>query len=135
MNTDFFGERGQAIGYVAREYEQLLGRTVSRSAIEDIGFFIDCGIEDKLMVKAIEITGGKNADWRYTKAILKRCQEEGILTLEAYNYRLIYKKVMLEFKSKYPNCDENTLFPFVVIEAGRRAGYLEKIQKELATLI
>ena len=135
MSADFFGKRGQAIGNIAKEYEQLLGRTVSSLIIEDIRFFLDNGIEDRLIIKAIEITFEKNADWRYTKGILKRCQEEGILTLEAYDYRLMFKKVTLEFKSKYPNCDENTLFPFVVIEAGRRTGYLEKIQKELATLI
>lgn len=134
MNTDFYGERGQAIATAARAYEELTCRTFSRLVLDDIGWYIDRGAQAALIVKAIEITAVKGLDWRYTKGILNRCMDEGIFTAEAYDYRLIFKKTMHEFKSEYPNCEESMLFPFVVIETGRQTGYLEKIRQDLAAL-
>ena len=129
-------ERGQAIALVARSYQEILCRTLSRFITDDIGYYIDRGLESDLIVKAIEITSVKQLDWRYTKGILNRCIDEGILTAEVFEYRTIFKKVMFEFKNKYSKTcnDENILLPFAIIETARRIGYLDKIQKDLAML-
>ena len=135
-NSLYNNERGQAIASVAQAYQEILCRTLSRFIIDDIGYYLDRGVEAELMIKAIEITAVKQLDWRYTKGILNRCIDDGILTAESFEYRTTFKKVILEFKNKYSKTcnDENILLPFVIIETARRIGYLDKIQKDLAML-
>lgn len=110
MTNDFYGERGQAIGKAARAYEEIMGRMLSRSVIEDIGYYIDRGAKADLIIKAIDITACKGADWRYTKAILQRCIEEGIYDEYTYDFRVRYKKALVQFKREFPQHSEEPVY-------------------------
>lgn len=119
MCNDFYGERGQAIGEVARAYEEIMGRTLSRFVIDDIGYYIDRGVEPELIIKAIDITAGKGADWRYTKAILQRCVDEGIYTVYTYDWRLRYKKGLAELKRQHGELDEGIICLYLAVTVFR----------------
>ncbi len=116
MNTDFFGPRGQAIGEAARAYEEIMCRLLTRSIIEDIGYYIDRGAEPYLIIKAIEITAGKGKDWRYTKGILQRCLEEGIYTAYSFEWGVRFKKGLAEINQKYGQPDEATLCMILMVK-------------------
>lgn len=109
MNTDFYGERGQAIGEAACAYEEIMCRLLNRGIIEDIGYYIDRGCGCNLIIKAIEITAGKGKDWRYTKGILDRCLEEGIYTAYSFEWGVRFKKGLAEIKQKYGELDDSEL--------------------------
>jgi DnaD/phage-associated family protein len=115
MNTDFYGERGQAIGEAARAYEEIMCRLLNRGIIEDIGYYIDRGCECDLIIKAIEITAGKGADWRYTKGILHRCLEEGIYTAYSFEWGVRFKKGLAEIKQKYGELDDSELCLMIML--------------------
>lgn len=104
--TDFNGERGQAIGKVARAYEEIMSRLLNGLVLGDIEYYIDRGCEADLIIKAIDITAGKGADWRYTKAILQRCCEEGIYTEYEFDFGVRVKKGIAEFKREFQQYGE-----------------------------
>ncbi len=110
MNTDFYGPRGQAIGKAARAYEEIMGRMLSRAILDDIGYYIDHGAKVDLIIKAIDITAGKGADWRYTKAILQRCIQEGIYDEYTYDFKVRYKKALVQFKREFPQHSEEPVY-------------------------
>ncbi len=92
--TDFNGKRGQAIGQAARAWEEM-GRILTRSVIDDITYYIDRGISSDLIIKAIDITIDKRADWRYTRAILRRCLEEKVYTVRDFEFKTLFKKGLI----------------------------------------
>ena len=115
MNTNFYGARGQAIGKTARAYEEITCRMLTRTVIDDIGYYIDQGCDPDLIIKAIDITAGKGADWRYTKAIMQRCVDEGIYNVLSYDFRLRCKKGIAEIKRQHGALDEPTLILHLMV--------------------
>ena len=101
MTNDFFGERGQAIGKAAREWEAITGRVLTRAVIDDIGYYLDQGIAPDLFIKAYEVTADKGLNWRYTQGILRNCLEDKIYTAHDWEWRLKYKKAIPEIKKQY----------------------------------
>ena len=128
---EFNGSRGQAIAYVARNYESMTGRMLSRTVLDDIGFYIDKGIEPELMIKAIDVTLCKGADWRYTRAILQRCFEEEVFTVRAWDFQVLYKKGIAEAKKNSPTIiyDDTLLSMYLAVTVFKE--YIEDTQKDL----
>lgn len=127
----FNGSRGQAIGEVARAYEEITNNLVPRAAIEDIGFYFDKGLEPELMVKAIEATAERGLRWNYTKAILKRCLEEKILTSRAWDFQVLFKKGICEARKECPEILENdaTLSIYLAVTVFKE--YITETQKDV----
>ena len=117
--AELSGKKGQALGLIAREYEKITCRTVSRAVINDSEYFIDQGVEPEVVVHALEITKEKGADWNYTKAILERLVSEGIFKLDIWEDRVRFRKIMNELKKQCPYSTEEELLPFAIIRAYR----------------
>ena len=113
------GKKGQALGFIAREYERINCRTVPRTVINDCENYIDQLLEPEVVVHALGITKEKGADWRYTAAILERLVSEGIFTLSAWEKAVRFKKVMRELKKMCPYSTEEELLPFAIIRTYR----------------
>ena len=106
--AEFNGPRGQAIGKVARAWEEM-GRMLTRSVVDDATYYIDRGISSDLIIKAIDITVDKRADWRYTKAILRRCLEEKVYTAREFEFKTLFKKGVIEAQRQGINVLDDTL--------------------------
>ncbi len=133
MSADFYGERGQAIGKVARSYEEIMCRLLTRPILDDIGYYIDCGAEPDLIIKAIDITASKGADWRYTKGILQRCLEEGIYTVYSFEWGVRFKKSLAEIKQKYGQLDDSILCMVIMVDVFKKD--VEDTQKDFKSYL
>lgn len=128
-------ERGKAIAKVLREYEQVMGRSTSTFMRYDVEYYLERGMETDVMLRAIEITAGKSADWRYTKAILKRLLEENTLTMEVWECKLQIKKLLLEYKKLCPHTSESNLLPFIIIKVYSELPYFKNLEADMAAFI
>ncbi len=123
--TELSGERGQAIGKVARAYEEIMGRLLSRFVIDDIGYYLDHGAKPDLIIKAIDVTACKGADWRYTKAILNRCIEEGIYDEYTYDFKIRYKKALVQFKKEFPRYSDEPVYEVMYLAVALKEDLLK----------
>lgn len=76
-------ERATAISRCLRHYEQTYCG-INRAIAEDIIYYLDRGIEDKLVCRCIDAAAKRQAHWNYSAAILRRCLSENIATLERF---------------------------------------------------
>jgi len=70
----------------AKYYEKYIGGLISGTMAIHFRDFKECGVEDDLICRAIDISieaGVRN--WNYARAIVDDCINKGILTLEQYN--------------------------------------------------
>lgn len=104
--TELNGERGQAIAEAARGYEEVTGRMLTPAIANDIGYYIDRGIDPGLFIKAYEVTADKGLGWRYTLGILQNCLEEGIFTAYTWDCKIKQKKGLAEISKEYGQLDE-----------------------------
>lgn len=125
ITGDFYGPRGQAIAEVCRAYEEIMGRVLTRPVLEDIGYYIDRGAKSDLIIKAIDITASKGADWRYTTAILKRCIEEGIYDKDTYDFKVRYKRAAMQCKKDLPYHMRETLFEVIYLAVALKEDVLK----------
>ncbi len=78
-------DASEQISVIMREYEVQTGRTVNRSIMESVLYYLNLGISDKLIIAAIKKTAKANAGWNYTEGILRNCVSRGITTLEEFS--------------------------------------------------
>lgn len=79
---------------VANAYENNIG-TLSGTVIEIINYYLDEGVEDKLIVEAIKVACMNNKrTMSYTEGILKNWLKDGINTVERYKSSLIEKEAL-----------------------------------------
>ena len=127
---EFNGERGKHTATVARSYEDITNNLIPRSAIEDIGFYLDRGLEPELMIKAIETTAERGLRWNYTNGILKRCLEQKIFTARDWEFNVLFKKGMSEALKN--NINTNGDFELsVYLAATVFKEYIEETKKDL----
>ena len=128
---EFNGTRGQAIGYVARRYEDIMNNLIPRTAVEDIGFYIDNGLEPELMIKAIEAAAERGLRWNYTRGILKRCLEEKVFTARQWDFQVLFKKGIAEAKKNHPEIldDDTMLSKYLAATVFKE--YIAETQKDL----
>lgn len=132
---EFNGSRGQAIGEVARAYEEITNNLVPRAAIEDIGFYFDKGLEPELMIKAIEATAERGLRWNYTKAILKRCLEEKIFTSRDWDFQVLFKKGISEVKKDCPQILQDDVLLSMYLAATVFKEYINETEKDVERYI
>lgn len=133
--SPLYTERGQAIAKIMREYEQIMCRTCSTALRYDIEYYLERGMEAEVIIRAIEITQGKGADWRYTKAILKRLLEENTLTIENWECKVNIKKLLLEYKKKLPYSNEADILPYVIIKVYSQLPYFKNLKANMDAFV
>lgn len=79
---------------VANAYENNIG-TLSGTVIEIINYYLDEGVEDKLIVEAIKVACMNNKrTMSYTEGVLKNWLKDGISTVERYKALLVEKEAL-----------------------------------------
>ena len=77
-----FNDRSETLTVIFNEYQNKTGRLINRAIMEDIIFYLDNGLSDKLIIAAIIKAAKKSAGWEYAEGILKNCLSQGITTAE-----------------------------------------------------
>lgn len=83
---------------IFERYENLMGKTMSKTATEDIDSFISDGISYDLILAVMDyaVDGGKG-NWNYMRATLEGLSAEGIRTVDAW------KRQQAEYKQRKQN--------------------------------
>lgn len=95
-------KRAMMLGKCLRHYENTY-LTVNSFIAEDIKRYFDNGIDADLICECINLAAIKNANWKYSKAILDACIRGNIYTLNQY----IDSKAKKKAKSNYAGYDLN----------------------------
>lgn len=74
----------EALSVIMREYEAKTGKCVNRTIMENILFYLNEGLSDKLIIEAIKKTALKSAGWNYLEGILRNCLTCRITTAEEF---------------------------------------------------
>ena len=70
------------IKYVQAHYQKHMANLLSPTAYQEIIDFLDSGVEDKLICRAIDLSIDANArNWPYARKVLDSCITKGVLTL------------------------------------------------------
>ena len=77
-----FNSRSEMLSVILREFETRTGRPVNGGIMENIVFYLDEGMSDKLIIAAIKKAALKSAGWDYAEGILKNCLNRGVTTAE-----------------------------------------------------
>ena len=72
------------LAQIGRDYESTTGYLVNGAIISDVVFYLECGISKEVISYAITLQARKHADWRYARAILERCREENVKTMDDF---------------------------------------------------
>lgn len=83
---DVFNRRSHSEGLsvIMRTWEAKTGKCVNRAILENIIFYLNEGLTDKLIIEAIKKTALKSAGWNYLEGILRSCLRQGITTAEEF---------------------------------------------------
>ncbi len=92
-----FNDESEILSVIMREFESQTGRTVNRSILESVLYYLNQGFSSELIIAAIKKTGKANAGWNYTEGILRNCLKRGITTVEEFS------------KSGAPQKEENNI--------------------------
>lgn len=76
-------ERSADISRCIRHYEQTYCG-INRAVADSIIYYYDAGISADLICKCIDIAAKKQAHWNYSEAILTRCLNQSIFTVEQF---------------------------------------------------
>ncbi len=82
-----FNDRSEMLTVIFNEYQNKTGRLINRGIMENIIYYLDEGISDKLIIAAIKKAALKSAGWEYVEGILKNCMRLGITTAEEMENR------------------------------------------------
>ena len=72
------------LAQIGRDYEATTGYCVNGAIISDVISYLECGITKEVIAHAITLQARKHADWRYARAILERCREEKVKTMDDF---------------------------------------------------
>lgn len=114
---------------VCHEYQAKFCVTMSRGAFDDIKAMLQRGIEDKLIIEAIELTVQRGAKWQYAKSIIERLESDNVKCYMAYRVRVELKRL----RNKFIYHGEDELMPFAIINAYRDLPEFKDLDKEIAT--
>lgn len=78
-------DESEVLSVIMREFESQTGRTVNRSILDSILYYLNQGFSSELIIAAIKKTGKINAGWNYTEGILRNCLKRGITTVQAFS--------------------------------------------------
>ncbi len=83
-DTFRFNDESEMLSVLCRQYETITGRTINRSIVDSMLFYINKGVTDKLVIEAIKKTALRHLGWNYTEGILRNCLADGIKTAEEF---------------------------------------------------
>lgn len=85
-------DKSEVLSVIMREFESQTGRTVNRSILDSVLYYLNQGFSRELIIAAIKKTGKINAGWNYTEGILRNCLKRGITTVEAFSKQVAPQK-------------------------------------------
>ncbi|MBO5019050.1 MAG: DnaD domain protein [Clostridia bacterium] len=74
----------ETLSVIMRTWEAKTGKCVNRAIMENVIFYLNEGLTDKLIIEAIKKTALKSAGWNYLEGILRSCLRQGITTSEEF---------------------------------------------------
>lgn len=79
----------EELAEIAASYEQNIGGPIPRAAFDEAAAFVEDGLPPQLVCRAIQEAAvqGKRS-WSYARAILRRCKQEGIDSVAAFEHSL-----------------------------------------------
>ena len=81
-----FNDRSEMLTVIFNEYQNKTGRLINRKIMEDILYYLDEGLSDKLIIAAIGKAANVSAGWEYAVPILNDCVIKGITTAEEFSH-------------------------------------------------
>lgn len=87
IEDDFrFNDRSEMLTVIFNEYQNKTGRLMNRKIMEDILYYLDEGLSDKLILAVIGKAANVSAGWEYAVPILNDCVTKGITTAEEFSH-------------------------------------------------
>lgn len=121
----------KGLAEVCHEYQMRFCVTMSRGAFDDIKATLQRGIEDKLIIEAIELAVQRGAKWQYAKSIIERLEEKDIKCMGIYHVHQEMKKL----KKQFPYHSEDELKPYAIINAYRDLPEFKDIDKKIEEFV
>ncbi len=85
-DTFRFNDRSEMLTVIFNEYQNKTGRLINRKIMEDILYYLDEGLSDKLIMAVICKAANVSAGWEYAVPILNDCVIKGIKTVEEFSH-------------------------------------------------
>lgn len=98
---DLKGADGAEINKIVVAYEKYTCRLMPPILLQKIKQFYLEGLKADVIIKALEVTATKGANWEYTESILKRLLEDGITSLYLWEKSVLFKKNKRELQKEY----------------------------------
>ena len=92
QDTFRFNNTSETLSVLVREFETQTGKPINRCILENMLYYLNQGLTDKLIIAAIKKAAKVNAGWNYAEAILKGCLSRGITTAEELEHSAPQKK-------------------------------------------
>ena len=99
---DLNGADGVQISQIVREYEKYNCKFMPNILLQKIKLYYAKGLKADVIIKALEVTATKGANWEYTEGILKRLLEDGITSLYLWEKSVLFKKNKRKLQKYYP---------------------------------
>lgn len=91
-NSFRFNDHSEMLTVIFNEYQNKTGRLINRKIMEDILYYLDEGLSDKLIIAVIGKAANVSAGWEYAVPILNDCVIKGITTAEEFSHSRPPKK-------------------------------------------
>lgn len=77
-----FNNSSETLSVIMREWESLTGCQCNGAIMENVLYYLNKGLSDKLIIEAIKKAAFNNAGWNYVEGILKNWLNSGVTTAE-----------------------------------------------------
>ena len=77
-----FNTSSEMLTVLINTFQIQTGRLINRAIMDNMVFYLNAGLSDKLIVAAIKKAALKSAGWEYVEGILRNCLSRGITTAE-----------------------------------------------------
>jgi len=81
-----FNDRSEMLTVIFNEYQNKTGRLINRKIMEDVLYYLNEGLSDKLIISVIGKAANVSAGWEYAVPILNDCVIKGITTAEEFSH-------------------------------------------------
>lgn len=83
-NSFYINDQSEMLTVLFNLYQDKTGRLMNRKIMDDMIFYLNEGLSDKLIIEAIKKAADKSAGWEYVTPILNNCMLSGISTAEEF---------------------------------------------------
>lgn len=74
----------ESLSVIMRTYQDKTGQPVNRAIMDNVLFYLNKGLSDRLIVEAISKGALTTSNWKYIEGILRNCLRRGITTAEEF---------------------------------------------------